>query len=254
MWAGLQSSRARDPPQPPHPRSRDSRTAGRRLGSCVTRGTRGLLGRKATQRPDSDLRCPGGQLREGPGAGGGAQRRPGHLGHAADPPLPLGSRSSGSRCFTVEPRPKLHPSPQPEPHQPPQLGPVISASWRGGDGERPMTRVSGALQESRTPWLPRSPAGPTGPLIGPWKGDNWSPRPATYRLPMFISEPQSLHLLAGNGGPCTAGRQRRCPTLAPVPPLPCTGIRSGCGNLLLPLLHENSLRGGHVVIQGENVY
>lgn len=34
-----------------------------------------------------------------------------------------------------------------------------------------------------------------------WAGDHWSPRPAACWLHVFLSEPQSLHLRAGNGGP-----------------------------------------------------
>ena len=153
--------------------------------------------------PDSDLGCPSGQLSKDPGGRGGAQRLPGDSGHSADPQLPLSPSSSESCFFTIGATSLTPPHRQAQSpmshHRWALPASVIAAPYRGwGWG---MAGVLVALWENKTSWPPRSPVGPTRPLIGPWEGDHGNPRPTTHLLPVFISEPQSLHLLAGNGGP-----------------------------------------------------
>lgn len=92
---------------------------------------------KPPKRPNSDLGCHGLSSARSLGVEGGVQRLQGGLGHSADPQLPLSPSSSESCCFTVEATSLTPPQPpSPEPHKPPQLGPLISTSCRGGGGNR----------------------------------------------------------------------------------------------------------------------
>lgn len=101
--------------------------------------------------------------------GGGAQGLPRDLGRLEDSQLPLNPSGSESCCLTVEDHiPDSTRAPSPEPRKPPQLGPIISASCRGGGGEQSMAGVPGALLEGTASQSPKSLDGPSGPLIRPW--------------------------------------------------------------------------------------
>lgn len=101
--------------------------------------------------------------------GGGAQGLPRDLGRPEDSQLPLNPSSSESCCLTVGGHiPDSTRVPSPEPHKPPQLGPIISASCKGRGGEQSMPGVPGAPPEGTASRPPNSLDGPSGPLIRPW--------------------------------------------------------------------------------------
>lgn len=180
--------------RPTWPTYRDHRTA-RRLdagwGPESPRGAHGLPGREVTQKPHGP-RVPC-RFSWGPGVGRGTGAQ---WGLQPSCPLPAPSKPLQLRISLLCSRSYIPGSIQ-APCSKFMHGPPLSSLLPAG--------VAGGSQwlvwEGTAPQPPRSTAGPTWPPTGPWAADGRSPGPATHWLPVFLSEPLSPHLLAGNSSP-----------------------------------------------------